>query len=262
MYRITLITAWFLIISMFSQAQTPTISLFDKLTFNKDADSLPYRLLKPVNPDAFDKFPLVIFLHGAGERGSDNEAQIKHITELFLNEQYRGKYPCYLIAPQCPKGQWWANFDRQGSRTVLKNAPTAPMQLVIDLIEKVIQEYPIDTTRIYITGLSMGGYGTWELIARLPQKFAAAVPVCGGGAPALADNIKHIPIWAFHGAQDTVVPPRESREMINALRIAGALPGYNEYPDVAHESWIHAYREPHLMHWLFKQKRGNRAKGN
>ncbi|HYG02214.1 MAG TPA: prolyl oligopeptidase family serine peptidase [Chryseosolibacter sp.] len=233
------------------------MDLFDNLIYTSSGDSLPYRLLKPVNPQSFDKFPLVIFLHGAGERGNDNEAQIKHIRELFLDEKYRGKYPCYLVAPQCPKGKWWADFTGNSENATLSKNPSDPMKMVITLIEKIIVEYPIDESRIYITGLSMGGYGTWDLIARYPQKFAAAVPICGGGDVKTASQIQHIPLWAFHGAKDKIVIPSQSRRMIKALQDAGGLPGYSEYPDVEHNSWVYAYREPHLMHWLFKQKKGD-----
>jgi predicted peptidase len=169
-----------------SPVMSQKMSLFDKLLFLNKGDTLPYRLLKPVNPESKDLFPLVIFLHGAGERGTDNETQIQHITDLFLDERNRGKYPCYLVAPQCPKKDKWANYKNAGGEVLMNESPTRSMQLVIDLIEKVIKEYPIDQNRIYITGLSMGGFGTWDLMARYPDKFAAAVPICGGGSPATA----------------------------------------------------------------------------
>jgi predicted peptidase len=236
--------------------QAQQMSLFDKLLWVNEGDTLPYRLLKPVGPEVKEQFPLVIFLHGAGERGSDNEVQIKHIQELFTDSRNRGKYPCYVVAPQCPKKQLWADFEGSGANVAISDKPTRPMEMVIQLIEQISKEFPIDQSRIYITGVSMGGYGTWDLIARYPNKFAAAVPVCGGGSPASAPDIKHIPIWAFHGARDRIVAPNESRKMIKAIQDAGGLPGYTEYPDIEHNSWVHAYKEPHLIHWLFKQKLG------
>jgi predicted peptidase len=242
----------FFLFSFMVQAQ-PT-ELFDKLLYTSNKDTLPYRLLKPVNPKAKELFPLVIFLHGSGERGNDNEAQIKHIADLFLDPNNRGKYPCYVVAPQCPTGEWWANY--KGKPTITAE-PTRTMQLVIALIEKISKEFPIDSSRIYITGLSMGGFGTWDLLARYPGKFAAAVPICGGGDEKTATRIKNIPIWAFHGAKDNIVLPRESRTMIKALQNAGGSPGYTEYPDIGHSSWVQAYQEPHLLPWLFKQKLAN-----
>jgi predicted peptidase len=134
------------------------------------------------------------------------------------------------------------------------------MAMVIELIAKIEKEFPIDRSRIYVTGLSMGGYGTWDLIARFPHRFAAAVPVCGGGDPETASQIKHIPLWAFHGALDNVVPPGQSRVMVRALQDAGGTPGYTEYPDVKHDSWVYAFREPHLLPWLFNQHLGEKSK--
>jgi predicted peptidase len=233
--------------------QAQTTELFDKLLYTSEKDTLPYRLLKPVNPDALELFPLVIFLHGKGERGSDNEAQIKHISNLALDPKYRGKYPCYILAPQCSKTELWAEHNKDGT---VKTAPTDPMRLTIELIDKICKDFPIDKNRIYVTGLSMGGYGTWDLLARYPDKFAAAVPVCGGGDEKTASKIRHIPVWAFHGAKDNVVSPRNSRKMVKALQDAGGNPGYTEYPDIGHDSWVQAYQEPHLLPWLFKQKLG------
>lgn len=245
---------FFLIVFAFTLAtmvQAQTTELFDKLIYSKGSDSLPYRLLKPVNPQALERFPLIIFLHGSGERGSDNEAQLKHIKNLVVDQKNRGKHPCYVLAPQCPKGQLWAEHNKDGS---VKAQATKPTQLLMELIDQLSKEYPIDEARIYITGVSMGGYGTWDLLARYPQKFAAGVPVCGGGDERTASKLKQIPIWAFHGALDDVVPARQSRTMIEAIRKAGGRPGYTEYPDIKHDSWVQAYQEPHLLPWLFKQK--------
>lgn len=239
-------------------AQSDTVPLFDKLLYTSGKDTLPYRFLKPVNPQAKKTFPLLIFLHGAGERGNDNEAQLLHIRELVLDPDNRSRFACYVLAPQCPKGSIWANHDRNGGSIAMRSSPSTPIQLLTELIEKIEKEFPIDPSRIYVTGLSMGGFGTWDLIARFPTRFAAAVPICGGGDPQTAPRIKHIPQWAFHGALDKTVPPAQSRTMIRALQDAGGIPGYTEYPDVAHDSWVYAYREPHLLPWLFDQQLGKR----
>ncbi len=239
---------------MFSQyafGQINEIPLFDKLLYISKGDTLPYRLLKPVNPQSKKTFPLVIFLYGAGERGIDNEVQIKHISEPFLDPDNRSRHACYVVAPQCPEKNMWANYGREHHMT---EKPTQPMQLLIELIHKIEKEYPIDSSRIYVAGLSMGGYGTWDLIARFPHRFAAAVPICGGGDIKTAQQIKNIPVWAFHGALDKIVPPSHSRDMVKALQQAGGKPGYTEYPGVEHDSWTYAFREPHLMPWLFKQE--------
>src|SRR5687768_15353959 len=176
MHRLLLLL---LIITMVSaKAQQSQSGLFDKLLHTGKNGTMPYRLLKPVNPGVKEVYPLIIFLHGSGERGTDNEAQITHITDLVLDSKYRGKYPCYVLAPQCPKREMWAEHNSDGS---IRKEPTAPMTLVIELIDKIMKEFPVDPSRIYVTGVSMGGFGTWDLLARFPNKFAAAVPVCGGG---------------------------------------------------------------------------------
>lgn len=234
-----------------AQRQPPP---FKKLVHANKKDSLPYGFLEPLKPVAGQKYPLVIFLHGASERGDDNDKHIKHIQLLF-NYNVFNKYPCYVIAPQCPEGEVWSTLMNGRPFSAV---PTRPMQMVIQLMEKTMESYPIDPARIYVTGLSMGGFGTWDLMARFPDRFAAAVPVCGGGDVATAPKIKHIPVWVFHGAEDEIVPPELSRKMVAALRNAGGLPGHTEYPGVAHSSWHQAYREPHLMPWLWKQKRSSK----
>lgn len=218
---------------------------------------MPYRLLKPLQTGGSEQFPLVIFLHGAGERGADNEAQIRHIAGLFLDPEHRSGYPCFVLAPQCPKGQLWAKHNDDGSMT---RDPTRVMQLTMALIDEIVGAFPIDQSRIYVTGVSMGGFGTWDLMARQPARFSAAVPVCGGGDEKIAGIVSRIPVWAFHGALDKVVLPRSSRSMIAAMRNAGGDPEYTEYPDVAHNCWIKAYQEPQLLPWLFKQSL--RGEGN
>ncbi|HEY8937446.1 MAG TPA: prolyl oligopeptidase family serine peptidase [Cyclobacteriaceae bacterium] len=223
---------------------------FLKLQYLSGGDTLPYRFLKPRKIDGEKKYPLIIFFHGAGERGDDNEKNIKHIKDMVTNNGTRMKYPCFVIAPQCPeKLKWIESYNAEFTAR-----PAKPMQQFITLLEKILKENPIDPSRIYVTGLSMGGFATWDLIARYPNKFAAAIPICGGGDEKTAPKIKHIPIWAFHGAKDTTVPPEKSRKMIKALQDAGGSPGYCEYPDVEHPSWVHAYKDPFLLTWLFRQK--------
>lgn len=244
-------------LSLFAQGGATTT--FDKYLYISGNQTLPYRLLKPQKLEAEKKYPLIIFFHGAGERGTDNEIHIKHITETFLNAENREKFPCFIIAPQCPENTMWASHDREGK---MKASPSPVMQMVIALIEKTQNEFPIDLSRVYVTGLSMGGYGTWDLIARFPGRFAAAVPICGGGDQATAAIVQHIPIWAFHGSRDTVVLPQNSRKMIRAIQTAGGKPGYTEYPDVGHDSWVEAYREPYLLPWLFRQHLKKTSDGN
>ncbi|MBI1342056.1 MAG: prolyl oligopeptidase family serine peptidase [Terrimonas sp.] len=236
---------------LFSQSS----SRFSREIFKSDkGDSLLYRQLYPdANP--MRKYPLVIFLHGSGERGNDNEAQLKWGVSNFASDRMMILHPAIVIAPQCPKGMSWSNFssNRESIDMVLGTAPTKPMELLANLIRKLIKTLPVDSNRIYITGLSMGGFGTFDAIERYPHLFAAAVPVCGGGDVSRAASIASIPIWIFHGAEDPAVDPAHAREMYQALTKAGAHPGLTVYPEVGHFSWLGAYSDEMMMEWLFRQ---------
>lgn len=236
-----------LLISAFHpQAQT---NRFKSANYKSDEGSLNYRLLVP---DALKgrKLPLVIFLHGSGERGSDNEAQLKWGVQQFATDDNIKHYPAFVVAPQCPKSDQWASYDGK-----MKQNPTKAMSLVREMIDELLEKYAIDKNRIYITGLSMGGYGTFDALARYPDLFAAGVPVCGSGDPNTVDRFKDIPIWIYTGAEDPVVPAKRTVKMFNALLKTGASPGYTQVPEVGHFSWIQAYSDPLIMQWMFRQRR-------
>jgi predicted peptidase len=201
------------------------------------------------------KYPLVIFLHGSGERGNDNEAQLKWGVMNFATDLTMIRHPAFVIAPQCPEKMGWSNFSRDNNGLLLRLQPAAskPMELLIGLIHQLIKTLPVDTNRIYITGLSMGGYGTYDALERYPNLFAAAVPVCGGGDTSKAASIAHIPIWIFHGADDPVVNVNNSRNMVAAFTKAKGKVKYTEYPNVKHDSWNNAFAEPDLLPWIFSQ---------
>lgn len=220
---------------------------------------LPYRLLKPANLDPEKKYPLVIFLHGAGERGTDNAAQLKHGAGAFAKPNAREKFPCFVFAPQCPKDKKWVEMDWGGASGTAPEDPGVMETLVLSAADELVQQLNIDRDRVYITGLSMGGFGTWDLITRHPDLFAAAIPVCGGGDKTKAAAAKAIPVWAFHGLEDKVVLPVRSQDMVAAMRAAGGKAMLTEYPGVAHDSWTFAYAEPNLLQWLFAQRRGEAA---
>ncbi len=226
-------------------------SRFSSNTYsNGKGDTLRYRQLFP-DSDTFRRYPLLIFLHGSGERGNDNEAQLKWGVANFATDQNMAMHPAFVIAPQCPLNTNWSNFSRADMK--LQPTPTKPMELLIGLIEQLKRTLRVDTNRIYITGLSMGGYGTYDAIERYPNLFAAAVPVCGGGDVSRAGSIAHLPIWIFHGAEDPAVNPVYSSDMLQALIKAGAHPGFTQYPEVGHFSWLHAYSDQLMMEWLFRQ---------
>lgn len=216
-------------------------------------NGLPYRLLVPTGPPPPEGFPLTLLLHGAGERGDDNRAQLRHGAAALADAQDR--FPSVVVVPQCPEGQRWVEVDWGAASHRQPPRPSAPLGAVLALLAALERELPVDPRRRYITGLSMGGFGTWDAITREPTRFAAAVPICGGGDVATAARVAALPIWAFHGSLDEVVLPRRSRDMIRALHDAGGAPRYSEYADVAHDAWERAYREPALLPWLFAQRR-------
>jgi len=216
---------------------------------------LPYRMLAPAKLAPAAKYPLVIFLHGAGERGTDNQKQLVHGMNDFASDEIMAKYPAYVVAPQCPEGKRWVEVDWTLDAHQMPAQPSEPLAGVFELIDSLLKTKPIDTRRIYITGLSMGAFGVWDAVQRRPELFAAAAPICGGGDPLLAKQIHFVPVWAFHGDEDTTVKVRRSREMIEALRGVGEEPKYTEYKGVGHDSWTRTYKDPALYEWLFAQRK-------
>lgn len=222
--------------SSWAQAPVPqTAEVFDqKLT--KEL-KLKYLLALPegYEADAEKKWPLVIFLHGAGERGDNLEAVKKHGPPKLVSEGR--KFPFILVSPQCPKDQWWPN------------------EPVLELLDHLQATHRVDPDRVILTGLSMGGYGTWAFATRAPERFAAIAPVCGGGVPYLMRSLVKVPVWAFHGAKDTVVVLDESDRLVKALEKAGASVKFTVYPEAGHDSWTEAYKTEELYEWMMAQKR-------
>lgn len=263
--KLVFVTLAGLLLCSLAHAQQPESKqdmdkLLEKLTFTRDKASLPYRLLKPdaYDKDGKDRYPLVVFLHGGFGRGTDNMKQLRSGVEEFATDQARKKHPCFLVVPQCPPDKQWTNVGwSDGKRNVpLAKSPTEPSALVLDLIDAVASEHSIDKDRIYLTGVSMGGYGTWDLVSRRPELFAAAIPVSGGGDPAQAGKFAKLPIWAFHGDADPLVSIDRPRDMIAAIKKAGGAPKYTEYKGVGHDAWTPTYKDTKVLDWLFEQKKG------
>ena len=239
------------------EASPEALALFDaKLYVNTHDDTLLYRMLSPQTIKANKKYPLVLFLHGVGERGNDNERQLIWGAGAFITEKNLKKYPCYVIAPQCPEDKRWLEKKWDVPHHEMPENPSETMALTMELLDEMQKIYPIDGKRIYVTGLSMGGFGTWDIISRMPETFAAAAPVCGGGDEHQAGKLARMPIWVFHGEDDTVVPVERSQNMVNAIREAGSKKiKYTEYEGVGHGSWKPAYADPKLLRWMFRQRR-------
>ena len=231
--------------------------LYEKATFSADGQKLLYRVLKPAKIEAGKKYPLVLFLHGAGERGDNNAAQLVHGSTLFTKPANREKYPCYAIFPQCPNGKQWVQVPWGDKKPhVSPKEPSEPLRLTKQMLDQFLKDNPVDADRIYVTGLSMGGFGTWDFAQRYPDFVAAAAPICGGADDSTAAKIKLIPVWAFHGSADTAVWPERSRSMVEELKKVKGNVRYSEYEKVGHDSWNRAFAEPELLPWMFAQKRG------
>lgn len=219
-----------------------------------DGNVLPYRLLKPAHYDASQKYPLVVFLHGAGERGADNQKQVGYARKFL--EQACKDYPCFAMLPQCPENRRWVEVDWSAYQHAMPAEPSVPMGEMMAALEQLRKEFNIDSDRIYVMGLSMGGYGTWDALARYPKVFAAGVPICGGADLNNAKVYARKPIWAFHGDADPTVPVQRSRFIVETVKAAGGTPRYTEYPGMGHASWVPAMREAELAPWLFAQRLG------
>ena len=200
------------------------------------ADVLSYLSYLPDGyaADGTRKWPLLLFLHGAGERGSDIE-RVKINGPPMLLEAGR-KLPFVVIAPQCPRNEQWKALALEA------------------LVESLQRQYRTDSRRLYVTGLSMGGHATWELAVRHPERYAAVIPVCGRGDPSRASSLRDLPVWAFHGAKDNIVPLSGSRDMIEAIKVAGGKPRFTIYPEAGHDAWTETYANDEIYAWLLRQR--------
>ena len=229
-----------------------------KQEFISKSDTLRYRILFPENYDISKKYPLVLFLHGSGERGSDNEKQLIHGSNLFTNDSNKRDFPAIVIFPQCPSNDFWAPIkDRDTGKFSYVNTeqPTKSMQLVIDLTKSFFKNESVDTNRVYVIGLSMGGMGTFDLICREPKLFAAAVPICGGVNNERLNAVSQMPIRIYHGDSDTVVPLEHSQSAFDTLKSLGSKEcELIVFPNTGHNSWDQAFKEPDFLSWIFSKK--------
>jgi predicted peptidase len=213
---------------------------FISKTYKGDKGESKYAVFVPLDYTDAKEYPLILFLHGSGETGSDGRLQAAVGLGPAIKQREQN-FPFLAVFPQSQKRTW--------------KADSADATRALAILEEVRKTYQVDPQRIYLTGLSMGGYGTWSLAAKYPERWAAIVPVCGGGDPKAAATIKDLPCWCFHGEEDGAVKVKRSREMIEALKAAGGAPRYSEFPYVGHDSWLPAYATAELYTWLLKQTR-------
>ncbi|MBA4187667.1 MAG: hypothetical protein C0467_06565 [Planctomycetaceae bacterium] len=218
----------------------PATGFSEKTIKNTDGTTSPYVVFVPKDYDGKKEYPVILFLHGAGEtKGGTKKPVEVGIGPAIKRDE--NAFPFIVVIPQSEKRTWNATSD-DGKRALA-------------ILDEVTKSHKTDPKRIYLTGLSMGGYGTWSMAAAHPERWAAIVPICGGGDPTKAPLIKDIPMWCFHGDKDTAVSVKKSQEMIEALKKAEGKPKYTEYPGVGHNSWDMAYAEKELFPWLLEQKK-------
>lgn len=261
-YKLPLLTLFTLLMTFVPARAHDELDAYARKVYVQGNDTLPYRILYPKNFDQKKKYPLVLVLHGAGERGTDNESQLVYGARRFLEEQEQ--FPAIVVFPQCPRDSYWSNVNilpnAQGQRTFnfqTGGEPTRAMAALMGMLNQLLKSGNVDKDRVYLGGLSMGGMGTFELLWRKPRTFAAAFPICGGGAPEMARKFskKVEGIWVFHGEEDGVVPVEHSRIMAGAIKKAGGNVKLTAYPGVNHNSWDNAFKEPELLRWLFSQEK-------
>ncbi|SHJ38747.1 Alpha/beta hydrolase family protein [Arenibacter nanhaiticus] len=236
--------------------------LYHAAIFKKGADSLQYRILYPKDFSASKQYPVVLFLHGAGERGSDNQKQLVHGSKLFLEEENRENFPAIVLFPQCPQEDYWSRVAVDRTKGPLEisfeysKGPTKALELTMALMDSLVQESYVKKDQLYIMGLSMGGMGTFEMLYRKPGMFAAAIPICGGGDLQASEIYANkVPLWIFHGAKDNVVNPHLSLDIAAKIIEFGGAPNLTIFGDANHNSWDPAFDEPNLLPWLFSVKR-------
>lgn len=255
MKKIIFILMPIFIISYLPTEGQETFRAYQKREFlTENNDRLPYRILLPIDYDCAKKYPLLVFLHGSGERGNDNEIQLKHGASLFLQSEIRKNFQAIVVFPQCAEGESWSNMESDSTGRwdfPFTQLPNKQMSLLMGMLNELTQNNCVDEDRIYLGGLSMGAFGILEWMAREPNKFAAAFPICGGGNKLLTPIYgSKIPTWFFHGDDDAVVPPSYSRDLVAKIKNENGNVKYTEYPGVGHDSWTKAFAEPELLRWL------------
>lgn len=221
---------------------------------DSSGNRMQYRLLAPAVQNAGEKYPLILFLHGSGERGNDNEKQLSHGGSLFTNPVNESRFPAYVVFPQCHGKSWSEAVTQQDFMPGTPVLPVSPTELtVMALVKDLMQTYPVDATRVYVVGISMGGIAAYDLACRYPDVFAAAVPICGAVNPDMLNKVRDVNFLIFHGSKDDEIPVIVSRMAYKTLVENGVNADYVEFAGVGHDCWTEAFNYPELLPWLFAQ---------
>ena len=247
-------------IQLTSNLYAQDLNLFEDLIFVSETDTLNYRLLMPLDYDPNKQYPVHLFLHGAGERGSDNSSQLTYVDNLFLKKENREQYKSWVILPQCPNDDRWPSLssDNEWNNNFEKKTtkPNKSLGLVMKLMDTFIERKQVNKRKVYVSGLSMGGMGTFEILYRRPDMFAAATPICGNGIPAYAKRYADkVSVWIFHGSDDKVIQPKHSLKMAKAIIASGGSPNMTLYENVGHDSWNNAFVEPNFLKWIHSKSK-------
>ena len=244
-----------ILLFLWSNSYSQDFALYEKQIFVSQNDTLNYRILKPLNYDPAEKYPVHLILHGSGERGEDNVAQLTHGGKLFLKKENREQFNSWVIFPQAPKNDWWGYKDPYKFAYNVKESNA--MSLVIKFMDEFIKREDVNQNKVYVSGLSMGGMGTFVILNLRPEMFAAATPICGDGDPNSVKNYsKKVPVWIFHGSDDSAVSPNNSLKMAKAIIDAGGSPKITFYENTGHVGgWENAFAEKDFLKWIHSKSK-------
>ena len=252
----------FLLLAAAAQAQFSTEDMLQPCVYtNETGETFAYRLSVPQFPAAGKKYPVILFLHGSGECGTDNLRHIKVGLPALMDTLLKRSRPepVIVVAPQCQAANWWVKRLAMNEGYAAAGEPTPSLEVALEIVRHLVAERQGDPDRLYITGLSLGGFGTWDAIQRDPALFAAAIPICGGGDIRRIQGIKRLPVWVFHGRDDKNVAVACSRRMVEALkRIGSRKVRYTEYEGADHNVWDRTYADPQVVDWLLLQTRAQK----
>ena len=240
----------FLVFTFRLSAQQKGETIFG-IYVSTSADTLPYQLHISSGMNTVQKYPLILWLHGKGERGADNEKQTFWIKNWLFDSLELSSYTSFVLSPQCSENRMWSNYDKLAKEITFDTVTPEIQKSIISLIDEMSIKYPIDTARIYIMGISMGGFGVFDMITRYSNRFAAAIPVCGGADPKQNENLLKTPIWAFHGEKDVLVDKRHTIVPMEKLKDENHI--LTKYPNTNHDAWKIAFKEKELLRWMFGQ---------